>query len=133
MQYRRKLPHWHPDNSPLFITWRLFGTLPRYRKEAALTKEPDFGNAFAERDRELERSDGPRFMNDPAIADCIANGIVHGESGRAFYRLAAWVVMPNHVHIVIKPRVKVAIITRWLKGSNARTANKLLRRTGIAF
>jgi putative DNA methylase len=129
MRYQRKLPHWHPEDHPLFITWRFFGTLPWHRKAMVLTKEPD-GKSFVRCDRELERSDGPRFMTNPEIADCIADRIVYGESGRGFYQLHAWVVMPNHVHIVITPQVEVTVITRWLKGSAARAANKLLNRSG---
>jgi hypothetical protein len=29
--------------------------------------------------------------------------------------------MPNHVHLLILPKIAVAKITRWLKGSTART------------
>jgi hypothetical protein len=27
-QYRRRLPHFHPDGEHLFVTWRLHGSLP---------------------------------------------------------------------------------------------------------
>ena len=27
--YRRNLPHWHPDGKAIFVTWRLFGSLPK--------------------------------------------------------------------------------------------------------
>lgn len=27
--YRRNLPHWHPAGASLFVTWRLYGTLPK--------------------------------------------------------------------------------------------------------
>ena len=37
------------------------------------------------------------------------------ESERRFYHLFAWVVMPNHVHLLIRPQVAVPILTRWLK------------------
>ncbi len=26
--YSRNLPHWHPDGKTIFLTWRLFGSLP---------------------------------------------------------------------------------------------------------
>src|ERR1039457_6828064 len=41
--------------------------------------------------------------------------------------------MPNHVHLLILPKVAVPEITRWLKGSTARRANQLLMRTGLPF
>ena len=27
--YRRNLPHWHPEGKAIFVTWRLFGSLPK--------------------------------------------------------------------------------------------------------
>jgi putative transposase len=41
--------------------------------------------------------------------------------------------MPNHVHLLILPRVATSKITRWLKGSTARAANRHLGRTGSPF
>src|SRR5258708_39605142 len=26
--YSRNLPHWHPEEACIFLTWRLYGTLP---------------------------------------------------------------------------------------------------------
>jgi len=56
-----------------------------------------------------------------------------GEVERHFYELCAWVVMPNHVHLLILPQVPAAVLMRWLKGSTARTANRILGRTGEPF
>jgi putative transposase len=56
-----------------------------------------------------------------------------GESERRFYHLFAWVVMPNHVHLLVRSQVAVPILMRWLKGSTARRANLLLGRTGQPF
>ena len=41
--------------------------------------------------------------------------------------------MPNHVHLLILPKIEVAKIMRWLKGSTARAANQILERTGLPF
>jgi len=41
--------------------------------------------------------------------------------------------MPNHVHVLLEPKVPLPAITRWLKGSTARKANQILGRTGEAF
>ena len=51
----------------------------------------------------------------------------------ADYELHAWVVMPNHVHLLITPRVDVPILLRRLKGVSAREANQLLGQTGQPF
>jgi putative transposase len=41
--------------------------------------------------------------------------------------------MPNHVHLLILPQVPVPVLMRWLKGSTARSANRILGRTGQPF
>jgi REP element-mobilizing transposase RayT len=71
-------------------------------------------------------------MEDPKIAVIVANAIRNGVT-RGLYELNAWVVMPNHVHLLILPLVPVPTITRWLKGSTAHNANQILKRTGSPF
>jgi putative transposase len=62
----------------------------------------------------------------------VVEAIRAGES-RKFYELSAWVVMPNHVHLLILPEVALPQITRWIKGRTAREANLVLRRVGQPF
>jgi len=50
-----------------------------------------------------------------------------------FYKLQAFVVMPNHVHVLLEPKVPLAKITRGIKGVSARLANSILGRTGKPF
>ena len=129
--YRRKMPHIHPENAYLFLTWRLWGSMPARTGQQVY---PTPGHAFVAADRELDRrSSGPRWLSDPRVAKMVSEAIMAGEAGRQFYEVCAWVVMPNHVHILILPKVPVPVITRWLKGSTARYANLLLGRTGCPF
>ena len=37
---------------------------------------------------------------------------------RQFYKLHAWVVMPNHVHVIFEPRIAMPTIMRSLKREN---------------
>jgi hypothetical protein len=46
--YRRRLPHWHPTGQPLFLTWRLKGSLPRHRHFPGYTLT--LGQAFWQED-----------------------------------------------------------------------------------
>ena len=41
--------------------------------------------------------------------------------------------MPNHVHLLIDPKVPLAQITKTIKGYSARKANEILDRTGDPF
>ena len=70
--YRRRLPHWHPDQVNIFVTWRLWGSLPVGMKGVALTP----GRAFVADDRALDRnSRGPLWLKDSAIASLMPQAI----------------------------------------------------------
>jgi REP element-mobilizing transposase RayT len=130
-EYHRHLPHFHPEDAYLFLTWRLWGSLPSKNAPARYSTP---GRAFVGVDRALHRAaHGPVWLNDPRIARIVAEAIVDGELVKRFYELDAWVIMPNHVHLLILPLVPTPKIMRWLKGSTARLANRLLHRTGHAF
>ena len=45
----------------------------------------------------------------------------------------AYVVMPNHVHLLITPQVEVPTLLRSLKSITAKRANQILGLTGRAF
>ena len=127
-EYRRRLPHFHPDGKHLFVTWRLHGPLPAVPKVIYTTP----GHAFAVEDRALARSHGRLWLSDARVARQVVDAIRTGES-RKLYELHAWVVMPNHVHMLILPHVPLPQITHWIKGRTAREANLLLERTGEPF
>ena len=128
--YRRRLPHIHPDGAHLFVTWRLHGSLP--------VAPPDIiyatpGHAFAAEDRALAEGHGWLWLSDTRIARQVVEAIRNGACGERLYELQAWVVMPNHVHMLMLPHVALPRITHWIKGRTAREANLLLGRTGERF
>jgi REP element-mobilizing transposase RayT len=138
MFYRRKLPHWHPDITEatfLFVTWRLAGSVRRTLLPQLPAGAPrSAGRAFLALDREVDKAAfGPVWLRDARVARVVADALLYGESGRQFYELRAWVIMPNHVHALLRPNTSLPVITRWLKGSTARQANLILGRTGKAF
>jgi putative transposase len=49
------------------------------------------------------------------------------------YELGAYVVMANHIHLLILPKVPPDRLLKSLKGVTAREANRLLGRTGEPF
>ena len=90
------------------------------------------GHAFAARDRALAGNHRTLWLSDTRVARQVAEAIRAGEN-RRFYELSAWVVMPNHVHLLILPHVALPQITHWIKGKTAREANLLLKRAGQPF
>ena len=115
----------------MFITWRLSGSLPTGRKfYQALTS----GQAFVVMDRILEKgSSGPLYLGRPEIADMVVAAIHDQETELRHYELHAYVVMPNHVHILITPCVEVSKLMMSLKRFTAREGNRMLGLTGKAF
>jgi putative transposase len=84
-------------------------------------------------DRELDKaSRGPMFLRQDAIASLMQKSLFWGEEVGS-YDLAAFVIMANHVHALILPKVPVNVLMKSLKGYTAREANKLLGRTGTPF
>ena len=117
----------------MFVTWRLAGTLPALAREL-LAREKNAGKRFVEADRELDRNaSGPRWLKDPRIADMLVDALRHGEEMRGMYEMYAWVVMPNHIHLVLEPKRKLPEIVSWLKRATAVRANELLGLTGTDF
>ncbi|MBV8841744.1 MAG: transposase [Bryobacterales bacterium] len=139
MFYRRHLPHWHPHESWLFVTWRLAGSMPRDYlteriREAQSPGQAAYvnhsGRAFVDFDRMLDRAVcGPCWLKNAGIATMVCEVIQTAEE-RHFCTLGAYAVMPNHVHLLALPRVSLAKITGWIKGVSARQANLMLGRTG---
>lgn len=74
---------------------------------------------------------GPMYLRIPAVAQVVVDAIRRG-AGQD-YQLHAWVLMPNHVHLLITPQVELSQLLRKLKGASARHANKLLSQTGQSF
>lgn len=73
---------------------------------------------------------GPFYLGQPAVAGIVANAIRDGESKFARYELHAWVVMPNHVHMLVTPHVSSARWLRSLKGFTAHEAHRVMGTSG---
>ena len=147
--YARNLPHWHPEGACIFLTWRLYGTLPRgtvtpdcapTSQSGILSKRNNSGDTetagarFKRLDMQLDRAKwGARWLAVPRVASCVEDAIVRGEKSLAQYLLHAYVVMPNHVHLLITPRLPVRRIMRGIKGVSSRDANRILGRRRKAF
>ncbi|HEV7684031.1 MAG TPA: transposase [Pyrinomonadaceae bacterium] len=133
MFYRRHLPHWQKPNSALFITWRLYGSLPR-KPSAGDFKQLSPGERFLLLDRELDKARfGPTWLKDDALAKTVVDALIHGAEELRLYRLSAYVVMSNHVHVLFWPEALLPRVTKSIKGYTARKCNKLLGRTGETF
>jgi len=129
--HRRRLPHINNPGQPTFITWRLHGSLPPNRFfDDSLTA----GQAFAVMDRLLEQTrEGPFYLAQSTIAERVVEAIDYNAQTLSHYTLHAFVVMPNHVHLLVTPKVDLPKLTKSLKGITAKRANAILGLTGSPF
>ncbi|MCP5101073.1 MAG: hypothetical protein GY943_36445 [Chloroflexi bacterium] len=152
--YRRKLPHIQPKGVTLFVTFRLAGSLPNaviaqlqadYEAEK-LAATTDDGRYVAEKryygrfDDMLHHSTDPNYLKQPALANLVAASLHYRD--QQVYRLDAFSIMSNHVHVLFAPLEdgvnldgtpkyhKLSKIMQSLKRHTARECNLLLGRQG---
>jgi REP element-mobilizing transposase RayT len=122
--YRRNLPHWQPAGAMIFLTWRLSGSLPQTaierlqsERERLLAQPPHPGESprdkmlragkalFALADAALadalKSGHGPRWLGEARIATLVQSSLHYWDGTR--YRLHRYVIMPNHVHVLLEP------------------------------
>lgn len=73
---------------------------------------------------------GQCFFRDDRVACLMESTLFHYEGSH--YRLVRWVIMPNHVHVLIDvmPGVALSTIVQEWKSFTSHAANKLLGRNG---
>ncbi len=129
-EFPSRLPHWQKQGAAYFVTWRLHGSLPLAVTADRWTTE---GAKFVRADRLLDASaTGLRRLKQPAIAASIVRILLQGR-GSGEYELGAWVLMPNHLHVILRPRLDLPKVISGIKACSARDANRLLNHTGCPF
>jgi len=132
MDFHRRLEHSSRVGAAYFVTWRIDGSLPTAVVTDLWTSD---GPKFVEFDRLLDAVPaGPRWLERPDIAPIVVDALRKGER-ESRHELGAWVLMPNHVHAVLRPLNDhdLASTMRAIKGSSAGEASRLLHRTGSPF
>jgi len=150
---RGVLPHLKREGGTYFVTFRQAGTLPkevllRFKQErkailqqAEAAKRPltwheqeELFRWYSSRvDKHLDAGHGACHLRDPALAAIVAGAIQFFEGQR--YELRAWVVMPNHVHVVVwpkPPQTLSAILHSW-KSYSAHEINHRLPTPVVPF
>jgi REP element-mobilizing transposase RayT len=128
---RGYLPHRDEPGLTQFVTYRLADSFPeslRSEWEYLWMIESDEQRRI-EIEAYLDRGHGVCHLRQSAIAEIVeeAMQIFHGQR----YDLKAWVVMPNHVHVLFKVEaVPMAEILESWKKHTAQKANRLLGRRG---
>lgn len=134
--HTRRLPHLEIEGATYFVTFRLADSLPakllgEWEAEFAASGR---GKADISRERlrriedALDAGRGSCVLARAEIARIVVENLRHFEPER--YRLLAWCVMPNHVHVVahLASNVSLAKVVLSWKSYTGRKANALLGR-----
>jgi len=147
---RGYLPHVKKEGGSYFVTFRLADSLPkevlvRFEREhaenlrrlsataTAAQFEEIHRNLRRKVERYLDQGVGDCHLRRPEIAHVVSEALLHFHGEQ--YLLDDWVVMPNHVHLILwpMPNHTLSDILKGRKRHTARQANLLLGRTGEIF
>ncbi len=147
---RGRLPHWEKEGATYFVTFRLADSLPAQVLERIESERrsiidnaknlqrdltPDehrhLARLFTDHiEKYLDAGQGACFLAHRAVAQIITDALEFFDERR--YRLFAWCVMPNHVHVVIRvfPTTTLASVVHSWKSFTSKEANRILQRHG---
>lgn len=110
---RGNLPHWSSENVPCFVTFRLADSLPQgllmmWKHEYEIIKLRHADVKLVPRDqyihnmweKYLDSGYGECFLQKPEFRQVLVDALFHYDEVR--YKLHSFVVMPNHVHLLIE-------------------------------
>lgn len=175
--YERHLPHIHPPDAVFFVTFRLADSIPQSvireykakknwldneltrirRQNSAGTHEKQIQSLLEFRRARFKRfedildagENSPLWLDNDAVKKIVAAKLIEDDLKK--YRLDAFCIMSNHVHVVLKPNLSqndlrevklngrpqfiggedtLPKIMQSLKGLTARQSNFVLNRTG---
>jgi len=143
----RRLPHWYQEGCTYFVTFRLADSLPQDKLSAWVAElktwlafhpkpwsgadESEYEERFGQRfEQWLDAGYGECHLKRPEIRAVVEHCLNCFDGQR--YDLGDFVIMPNHVHLLIHPRQGHALsdILKGIKGVSANQCNKLLGRSG---
>jgi len=150
--YQQLLPHWRQDGATYAVTFRLADSLPQAKLRELREFKADWlrrnstpranavsdalSRAMMERvDAWLDQGMGRCLLRSKAIREPLI--VAMQSSDGTTCELGAFVVMPNHVHAIVRPlnpkQVSLEIVLKHWKGVSASGINRALRRTGALW
>lgn len=130
---RGYLPHFDAPGVRQFITYRLADSIPaELRREwTAAMQHADDRERFRRMEVFLDRGLGACALRDSRVARVVQDNLWFHDGGS--YRLLAWCVMPNHVHVLAEMAKPLAVVLKNWKSYTGSQANKLLGTIGETF
>ncbi len=152
LTYQQKLPHWRQEGATYFITFRLGDSLPQSKlaelrqfkadwerrhppPQSADQRDELARETFRRTDTWLDQGMGSCLLANEEHARLVCDTLKRGDGN--IYELGCFVVMPNHVHAIVRPLVPSEldleeILKHW-KGRSAYDINCLRGKTGALW
>jgi type I restriction enzyme R subunit len=146
-KHRDRLPHWHQDDTAVFLTWRLADSLPksvvvkfmelrdewldRNPKPWTTAQAAEYNRQFIlPLEDKLDTHHGQCVLRAPGISGIVSEALHFFDGQR--YGLDAYVVMPNHVHvlIILEDAHPLDEVIQSIKSYTAKEINRVLGRSG---
>ena len=125
----RLLPHWHQSGATYFVTFRLADSQPaEVRERFKELKQLNDSEVFAWMEHDVDAGSGDCTIGNPVPAEKVTSALLHFDQQR--YVLGAFVVMPNHVHVLVQP-IRPFTLTSIVHSWKSYTAHALQRQAGI--
>ena len=142
-----RLPHWQQAGVTYFITYRLADSVPRklrdqWESERKIwlrwnppphtpEQEKEYHERFSQQmERWLDAGHGECVLRQPTCAGIAGDALRHFDGERCSQ--IGWVVMPNHVHVLMMPHPEwplEKLLHSW-KGFTTKQINLHLKRSG---
>ena len=115
---RRTLPHWEQAGCTYFVTFRLADAVAaplwkqwRSEREASHDRHPQPWDATTQKNYNarfparievwMDAGHGSCALTDPALRELVGHAMHHFDGDH--YKLETYVLMPNHVHVIVTP------------------------------
>jgi REP element-mobilizing transposase RayT len=134
-----KLPHWQQGEVSQFVTFRLVDSMPQskirlWMEELATWTRPPPKPWSDEVEREYhhgftwkleawrDEGYGSCILNEPAKRLVLEKTLIHDQDIKVAHQ--AWIIMPNHVHLMFTPMAPLDKLMQSWKGVSARRIGK---------
>jgi REP element-mobilizing transposase RayT len=129
---RGYLPHYDLPGLFQLITFRLHDSLPAVKLAELNHVQHKLSPAQIRNALEdyLDAGAGACYLRNPGVAQVVQRSLLYFDNER--YHLCAWVIMPNHVHVLAQflAQYSVAKVVQSWKRFSARQGNVVLGRSG---
>lgn len=152
-EWGRNLPRWRQDGAIYFVTFRTADSIPapvlaEWQRERAawLAAHPEPHDSATTREyhwlftermhRFLDNGHGACPFRSAELRQCVADVLTHLDGADdGGYALDSFVIMPNHVHVLVAPRggAHLSEICKTWKSVAAHRVNKRLGRRGALW